>query len=596
MIKQLGKYEITQLLGRGAMGEVYLAHHPVIGRDVAIKTILGSAHLGGEGEERFRREAAAAGKLNHPNVVTLYDFDRDGETLYLVMEYIPGEDLEALIRNRSLSHGEVLELLAQVCDGLGYAHRHGILHRDIKPSNVRVIRDEVSLTAKIVDFGVARLESSNLTTTGTVVGTVSYLAPEYIQSGKSTIQGDLWAVGVMLYECLSGRKPFDGSNITTILFKIVSETPKPLELKEIEGISPSIRDVLLRVLAKEPAQRFPSAEALAQALRACKDPTWSTPVEEHTARLARKALDLQPEKPLPKSKSKKPVVWAAAAVGVLTLAGAGVYFWPSQPKAVAPASPAKPAENPAFPHGMKFVSIPPGSFRMGGGVASDENPIHPVTLSHAFQMQSTPVTVAQFRIFANETGSVTDAERVGNAWAQDEQGQWDELNGVSWRSPGFGQTETCPVVCITWNDAKAFIEWLNRTDPGKGYRLPSEAEWEYACRAGSGHLRYGELSTVAWYRDTSGMQTHPVAQKAPNSHGLFDMLGNAWQWCEDRYGPYTENSKVDPKGSATGEHRVLRGGSWFSDADACTAAARTKGLPDSRGNYVGFRLVCNSPT
>jgi len=162
---------------------------------VAIKTILKTAAMGDGAEERFRREAAAAGKLSHANLVTIFDFDKDGDTLYLVMEYVKGDDLEDLIKRRSLSQSESLELLAQICDGLGFAHRNGILHRDIKPTNVRVLQDGARLHAKVMDFGIARVEDSSLTATGIVVGTVSYLAPEYIQSGKATAQCDLWAVG-----------------------------------------------------------------------------------------------------------------------------------------------------------------------------------------------------------------------------------------------------------------------------------------------------------------------------------------------------------------------------------------------------------------
>jgi serine/threonine-protein kinase len=287
MVKQIGKYQILRTLGQGAMGEVYLANHPVIGREVAIKTILPAAARGEDAEGRFRREAEAAGRLSHPNLVTIFDFDKDQEVFFLVMEYVKGDDLEDLIRDRALSHSQFLEVLAQVCDGLGHAHRHGIIHRDIKPANVRVVRDGKAILAKVMDFGIARVEDSSLTATGIVMGTVSYMAPEYIRDGHATAQSDLFAVGVMLYECLTGRKPFQGDNTTTILFKIVSDVPPPIDMEGIHGISPSIRTVLDRALAKDPALRFQSADELAKALRACKDPTWTGAVDEATAMLVR---------------------------------------------------------------------------------------------------------------------------------------------------------------------------------------------------------------------------------------------------------------------------------------------------------------------
>jgi len=265
MAKQIGKYEILRTLGQGAMGEVYLAHHPVIGREVAIKTILPSAAKGEDAEGRFRREATAAGQLNHPNLVTVFDFDKDQEVFFLVMEYVKGDDLEDLIRQKALSPSQFLEVLAQVCDGLSHAHRNGIIHRDVKPANIRVMRDGKTLLAKVMDFGIARVNDSNLTATGIVMGTVNYMAPEYIREGHATAQSDLFAVGVMLYECLTGRKPFAGDNTTTVLFKIVSDTPQPIEMEAIQGISPSIRGVLDKALnASRPATTWPRRSAPAR--------------------------------------------------------------------------------------------------------------------------------------------------------------------------------------------------------------------------------------------------------------------------------------------------------------------------------------------
>ena len=181
MFEKLGKFEIRRSLGQGAMGEVYLGVDPTIGREVAIKTILPSAATGAEAKERFAREAKAAGVLNHPNLVTIYEFGEDQGVLYIAMELVKGHDLEELLEEQSLTRSEVLEVLAQVCDGIGFAHRQQIVHRDIKPSNVRVQRDGKRLHAKVMDFGVAKISNSDMTATGMVMGTVSYMAPEYIR-------------------------------------------------------------------------------------------------------------------------------------------------------------------------------------------------------------------------------------------------------------------------------------------------------------------------------------------------------------------------------------------------------------------------------
>ena len=289
MFKQLGKFEIQKVLGAGAMGEVYLGVDPSIGREVAIKTILNPAAQGPEAKERFAREAKAAGVLNHPNLVTIYEFGEDQNVLYIAMEFVRGHDLEELYRDQALTRSETLEVLAQVCDGLSFAHRQGIVHRDIKPSNVRVQRDGRRLHAKVMDFGVAKVSNSDMTATGMVMGTVSYMAPEYIRSGKPDPRSDLFAVGVMLYEALSGRKPFAGDTTPTILYKIVNEPPEPIDISQLQGISPAIKSVLDRGLSKNPDERFQTAEDFAKALRAAKDPTWSGQLEEGTAVLQRSA-------------------------------------------------------------------------------------------------------------------------------------------------------------------------------------------------------------------------------------------------------------------------------------------------------------------
>lgn len=375
MLKQLGKYEIHGVLGHGAMGEVYLAQHPAIGREVAIKTILPALASGADAEERFRREATAAGKLNHPNIVTIYDFDRDGDLLFLVMELVKGEDLDAIISEQSLTPSLYLEVLAQVCDGLDYAHRNGVIHRDIKPSNIRVARDGKRLVAKVMDFGIARMQDSNMTGTGIVMGTVSYMAPEYIRSGRSSPQGDLWAVGVMLYECLAAQKPFGGDNTTTVLFKIVSEEPLPIDPGVIRGISPAIQTVLNCALSKDPAHRFKSAEAFARSLRACQDPTWQgafdgtdllSPTQSSlnpTERLATSKPQVPPPVVQPPQQQSATGLLAVVGTLLLTLGGAGAYFLlrnrepaPATPRAEsAPsalqgtASPAAPSATPREP-------------------------------------------------------------------------------------------------------------------------------------------------------------------------------------------------------------------------------------------------------
>ena len=376
MRTRIGKFEILRALGKGAMGEVFLAVDPLIGRQVAIKTIKGDAAEGPEARERFQREARAAGQLNHPNLVGIHEFGEDEGLLYLAMEYVQGEDLERLLQARSLQPREVLEVLAQVCDGLAYAHGKGVLHRDIKPSNIRVVRQGQTLQAKVMDFGIARLHNSDLTGTGTLLGTFGYMAPEYVQTGRPDPRSDLFAVGVILYEALSGRRPFEGDTTATVLYRLVHEEPPRLDLSGLEGVSPRLAQVLVLALAKEPGARYQRAEDLAKALREAKDPGWGGPDLERTVATARPAPPepppvarptLPPPVPGPPRSPRRGAAWA---VGLILLAGgAGAWAWLHRAKPIQTLTLPAP-EPPAGPPAGKA----PGPEGPRAGVKPDARP------------------------------------------------------------------------------------------------------------------------------------------------------------------------------------------------------------------------------
>ena len=278
----IGKFEILRRIGKGAMGEVFLARDTILGREVAIKTILASSSFGEEAKARFQREAKSTAVLNHPNIVTVYEFGEDEGLHFLAMEFLEGEDLESLIQKRTLDRKEFLEVLAQACEGLAYAHERGVIHRDVKPANILVIRRGKRLTAKLMDFGVALVSQSNLTEQGTWMGTANYMAPEYLDTGKASPSSDIFAVGVMLYEVVSGgRKPFTGETTTMVLNAILRQPPQPFRPEEIQDVGPHLLKVIRTALAKNPEDRYPSAESLANAIReaageAAKHPPVST--------------------------------------------------------------------------------------------------------------------------------------------------------------------------------------------------------------------------------------------------------------------------------------------------------------------------------
>lgn len=272
MRERLGKFDIVRLLGKGAMGEVYLGRDPRLGREVALKVVAEGSAFGEEAQARFEREARAAAMLNHPHIVTVFEFGEDEGVHYLAMEHVQGEDLEALIRAGRTPKKELLEVLIQVCEGLGHAHDQGVIHRDIKPANILVTRHGNRAHAKLMDFGVAQMGPSGMTQTGTWMGTVSYMAPEYLDTGQATAQADSFALGVILYEILTGgRKPFTGDTTTTVLNRILLHPPEPLRPADLQGVSGRLLAVAERALAKHPENRYSGAAALGAAIREAQE-------------------------------------------------------------------------------------------------------------------------------------------------------------------------------------------------------------------------------------------------------------------------------------------------------------------------------------
>ena len=270
---KLGRYEIVRELGKGAMGIVYLAKDPLIGRLVALKTIRPSAHADDEDtrefQQRFVREAQAAGILNHPSIVTVHDIGQDEPSgmSFIAMEYVEGQNLkEVLVAGRPLSFEQAADVVAQVAEGLDFAHAKGIVHRDVKPANIILLDGN---RAKITDFGIAKITSgvANLTTTGQFLGTPNYMAPEQIKGTPVDGRSDIFSLGICLYECLTHRKPFGGDSLTSISYKIVHEPFPPLH--EINPTIPEgFADVVAQCLEKDPSKRYQRGRDMANALRA----------------------------------------------------------------------------------------------------------------------------------------------------------------------------------------------------------------------------------------------------------------------------------------------------------------------------------------
>ncbi len=287
--RQLGRYQVEGVIGRGAMGVVYLARDPVIGRKVALKTLAvpSDEDDAEEFRQRFLREAQAAGILSHPGIVAVHDagVDEASGLSFIALEYVEGKSLKDLMRSgRTFTFSEVAALGAALAAALDYAHAKGVIHRDIKPANILVTTEG---TVKITDFGVARLETSNLTATGQFIGTPSYMSPEQVTGGRLDGRSDLFSLGVVLFELVTGKRPYAGNSLTEVAYKIVHEAP-PIPSQVRPGVPPAYNPILLKLMNKEPDRRYQRGSDVMRALDALRAvlaglPSAATPVPAQAA-------------------------------------------------------------------------------------------------------------------------------------------------------------------------------------------------------------------------------------------------------------------------------------------------------------------------
>jgi serine/threonine-protein kinase len=407
-ITKLGKFQVRRELGKGAMGVVYEGHDPMIDRVVALKTIRAENLQGEDAQEqlaRFRREAQAAGRLTHPNIVGIYDFGEDAGTYYIAMEFVKGRELQSYLdASERFALPDIVRIMGQLLEALDYSHRQGVVHRDIKPSNIIILADG---TAKVADFGIARLESSNLTQAGMVLGTPSYMSPEQFMGQTVDGRSDIFSAGVILYQLLTGEKPFTGS-LTTIMHKVLQEDPLPPSKLNVQ-VPRGFDAVIRTALAKRPDERFQTAREFLDAVRqaatqsaaavgaeptminldATLSPGQATVVQRPAPAAAERTQKVAPAPPAPPArKSQVPaavvlgavVVIGAAAVGGWVLLNRGSERPPqaaSQPSAAPAAAPvtstaAVPA---AAPAPRPAVQTAPGTILVSAlGLADPSDP------------------------------------------------------------------------------------------------------------------------------------------------------------------------------------------------------------------------------
>jgi eukaryotic-like serine/threonine-protein kinase len=321
------RYRILRRIGSGGMADVYCAEDTHLGREVALKVLHRRFAQDEEFVERFRREASAAAGLQHPNVVGVFDRGKHDGTYYIAMEYLPGRTLKEIVATEApLDQARVVDLGIQILEAAGFAHRHGVIHRDFKPHNVIV--DEVG-QAKVTDFGIARAGASEMTETGSIMGTAQYLSPEQAQGHAVTAASDLYSIGVMFYEMLAGRLPFEGDSAVAVALKHLSEPPPPISHYRPD-VHPALESVVMAALAKDPAQRWQSAEDFAAGLAAAGQQLAAGPaVGQDTAAFAPIPMPVPVEgeaaapaaiAPVEEPRAKRRRRWPWFTIGLLTLA------------------------------------------------------------------------------------------------------------------------------------------------------------------------------------------------------------------------------------------------------------------------------------
>jgi len=345
MPEKIGRYQILERVGKGGMGVLFRGYDPVLDREVAVKVML--ADFSDDTEQmrpRFYREAKSAAKLQHRNIVTIFEFAEENNQPHIVMEFLRGLPLSSRMEQKpDLTLDDKLDIVAQLCSGLGYAHSQGVVHRDVKPANVFLLEDG---TVKLLDFGIAKLATSTLTRQGDVVGSAPYMSPEQI-AGAQDLDGrsDVWSTGILLYELLSGRKPFEGDGLTTLLSGILREPPPSLD-KFVSGLPQTLIDAVDKALEKDRDMRFQTAEELGRELQLIRKTHQFSPPppmdetrvastnvlkalhddrQKQSGTLANKTLQQPPSVPAPAAGGSR--TWMIAAAAVVALMGvAGGYY------------------------------------------------------------------------------------------------------------------------------------------------------------------------------------------------------------------------------------------------------------------------------
>ena len=598
------RYEILRPLGEGGMGKVYLAKDERFGKQVVVK--VPTMEAGDKDfKDRFMREIASIATLEHPHIVTTVDWGEIEGIPFLVLRYLGGGNLRDRISDaqgyyKPMPLEDLNQWLPQIASALDFIHSKNWVHRDLKPDNI--LFDEAG-NPYLADFGIAKaLEGAPMgvkTTMGAFIGTPQYMAPEMHLGKEVGPRSDQFGLAVLVYEALAGKIPFAGATPTAIFMEVMQDKARLIH-ELVPGIPLEKSNALMKGITKESKDRYGSCVEFANAVMgsmlargsssagsetpsrvAIPDTRMETPKrpdipgtrlevpskpEIAGTRLERTG-DNSPvndetllyEKPMGKKGNSSAVFVLTGVVGGIALLGILIIALGGKKT-----TPVADIVKVAAGIEKEMILIPAGKFKMGSpasekGRSGDETQ-YEVTITKPFYMGKFEVT----------------------------QEQWEAVMGSNPSSRTKGAK--LPVTDVSWDDCQEFIKKLNSKTDG-GYRLPTEAEWEYACRAGTTTpYSYGDSLTKS-DANIEGESIKEVGSYKPNAFGLYDLHGNVFEWCEDWFGDYPVGEVKDPKGRGTGKYRVLRGGSFDYYGSVARSSYRRSYSPSYRYYIVGFRLV-----
>ncbi|BAG05403.1 bifunctional serine/threonine-protein kinase/formylglycine-generating enzyme family protein [Microcystis aeruginosa] len=562
------RYLIVGVLGEGAFGRTYKAEDLNFNRKPrVIKKFI--AQMQGaaleKSKELFQREAEKLDELRHEQIPSVYDYFSEGNSLYLVEGFIEGETLfQEYQREGKFSEQKIQEILRDLLPVLAYLHSKGLIHRDIKPDNLMRRRSDGKLM--LIDFGGIKEQTSQM---GTGLYTPGYAPYEHIM-GSAVAASDLYSLAATCVRLLTGCFPQSNSNLPDSVYDV--DQRRWLWQSVLKSQKRSISDfwanILNKMLEDKSSQRYQSASEVLTALNNL--PSSRTVVQPTT-------VSPPPQRKISTTSGITRRKWLYNSIGMIVF-GAVIALVIDKRNAWLKLLPAtSPSDfTEKLPGGLQLamVELPGGKFMMGSpdsdpDARDNEKPQHQVQVN-SFAIGKYPVTQAQYEAVMGNNPSL------------------------------FQNNPQNPVEKVSWNDAQAFCQKLSQIT-GKTYRLPTEAEWEYACRAGTTTRYYfgddaNQLGDYAWHNGNSQDKTHPVGQKRPNAWGLYDMSGNVWEWCEDNW---HDNYIGAPKdGSAwltnDNDYQILRGGSWYDDPYFCRSAYRDFLYRRVNDYYFGFRVVCGA--